>query len=100
MIPQANAICERVLGTFRREALDFVIPLTENYLRRMLRDWEAHYNQGRPHMSFGPGIPQPPALLHIPLCGPRQRLPAHFRVVTYPILGGSHHEYGLKPQTA
>lgn len=35
--PQANAICERVLGTLRREALDFVIPLTENHLRRMLR---------------------------------------------------------------
>src|SRR5262249_41839600 len=32
--PQANAICERVLGTLRREALDFVIPLTETHLRR------------------------------------------------------------------
>src|SRR5205823_4551031 len=65
--PQSNAICERVLGTLRREALDFVIPLTENHLRRMLRDWVAHDNQGRPHMSLGPGIPQPPVLLPIPL---------------------------------
>jgi putative transposase len=98
--PQANAICERVLGTLRREALDFVIPLTEDHLRRMLREWVAHYNQGRPHMSLGPGIPQPPVVLPVPLRGPRHRLPAHFRVVTRPILGGLHHEYGLKPQSA
>ena len=30
--PQANAICERVLGTLRRECLDFMIPLTEYHL--------------------------------------------------------------------
>jgi putative transposase len=94
--PQANSICERVLGTLRREALDFVIPLTENHLRRILRDWVAHDNQGRPHMSLGPGIPQPPVSLPVPLHGPRHRLPAHLRVVTRPILGGLHHEYGLK----
>jgi hypothetical protein len=34
--PQANAICERVLGTLRREALDFVIPLTADHPRRLL----------------------------------------------------------------
>jgi putative transposase len=98
--PQANAICERVLGTLRREALDFVIPLTEDHLRWMLREWVAHYNQGRPHMALGPGIPQPPMMLPVPLHGPRHRLPAHFRVVTRPILGGLHHEYGLKSQAA
>ena len=98
--PQANAICERVLGTLRREALDFVIPLTENHLRRMLRDWVAHYNQGRPHMSLGPGIPQPPMWLPIPLHRPRHRLPAHVRVGTRPILGGLHHEYGLEQKVA
>ena len=31
--PQGNSICERVIGTLRRECLDFVIPLTENHLR-------------------------------------------------------------------
>jgi putative transposase len=66
----------------------------------MLREWVAHYNQGRPHMALGPGIPQPPMLLPVPLHGPRHRLPAHFRVVTRPILGGLHHEYGLKSQAA
>jgi putative transposase len=55
--PQANALCERLIGMLRRECLDFVIPLTENHLRRLLHEWAAHYNEGRLHMSLGPGIP-------------------------------------------
>jgi putative transposase len=56
---QANALCERLLGTLRRECLDFLIPLTEHHLRRLLYAWVRHYNAGRPHMALGPGIPQP-----------------------------------------
>src|SRR6266705_3826043 len=55
--PQANALCERLLGTLRRECVDFVIPLTANHLRRLLSAWVQHYNHSRPHMSLGPGIP-------------------------------------------
>jgi transposase InsO family protein len=55
--PQANAFCERVIGTIRRECLDWVIPLNETHLRAILREWVAHYNRGRPHASLGPGIP-------------------------------------------
>jgi putative transposase len=98
--PQANPICERVLGTLRREALEFVIPLTENHLRQILLDWVAHYNQGRPHTSLGPGIPQPPVSLPVPLHAPRHRRPAHLRVVTRPILVGLHHEYELERKAA
>ena len=47
--PQANAYCERLIGTVRRECLDFIIPLNERHLRGTLRPWIAHYNQGRPH---------------------------------------------------
>jgi putative transposase len=34
--PQANAICERVLGTLRHDCLDVMIPLTALHLRRLL----------------------------------------------------------------
>src|SRR6266850_1706619 len=98
--PQANAICERVFGTLRRECLDFVIPLTENHLRRLLQEWVRHYNAGRPHMSLGPGMPQPPASRPVPLQIPRHRLPAHLHVVARPILGGLHHEYQLEVKAA
>jgi transposase InsO family protein len=36
--PQANALCERLIGTLRWECLDFVIPLTENHLRRIVHE--------------------------------------------------------------
>ena len=41
MAPQANAYCERVIGTARRECLDWVIPLDECHLRRLLTEWVA-----------------------------------------------------------
>jgi len=98
--PQANALCERLLGTLRRECLDFMIPLTENHLRHLLYEWVVHYNTGRPHMSLGPGIPQPPPHVPAPRQAYRHRLPAHLRVAARAILGGLHHEYRLEEQVA
>ncbi len=42
--PKANAYCERLIGTVRRECLDFVIPLGARHLRMTLRSWVTHYN--------------------------------------------------------
>jgi putative transposase len=42
--PQANAYCERFIGTARRECLDWIIPLSERQLRRVLTEWIPHYN--------------------------------------------------------
>jgi Integrase core domain len=52
--------CERLVGTMRRECLDFMIPLHERHPRMTLRSWIAHYNKGRPHSSLGPGIHRQP----------------------------------------
>jgi putative transposase len=98
--PQANAICERAVGTLRRECLDFLIPLPEDYLRRTLHAWVRHYHAGRPQMALGAGIPQPPPPLPVLLQDSRHRLPAHLRVVTHPMLGGLHHEYWLEAKAA
>jgi hypothetical protein len=98
--PQANAICERLIGTLRRECLDCVIPLTENHLGFLLQEWVWHYHSGRPHMSLGPGIPQPSASLPVPLQAGRHRLPGQRRVVAQPILGGLHYEYRLEEKAA
>ena len=46
---QANAVCERVIGTIRREYLDFMIPMSEGHVRAILREWVGRYNRGRPH---------------------------------------------------
>jgi transposase InsO family protein len=98
--PVANSICERVIGTLRRECLDFVIPLNDKHLYGILKEWVGHYNQGRPHMSLGPGIPKPIQTLPVPRQAHPHRLPAGQRVVARPVLGGLHHDYGLEKRAA
>jgi putative transposase len=94
--PQANAYCERLVGTVRRECLDFMIPLGEKHLGKILAEWVRHYNQGRPHASLGPGIPE-----SVQMLGPAQRRNRYLstgvhNVAARPILGGLHHEYRWK----
>jgi hypothetical protein len=56
----ANAYCEPVVGTIRRECLDYVIPLSARHLTRMVREFAVYYNRGRPHTALGPGFPEAP----------------------------------------
>jgi putative transposase len=95
--PQANAFCERLIGTIRRECLDWVIPLNERHLRYILREWIAHYSRGRPHSSLGPGIPDGPD--SAPVLDGHWISDGHCVVVT-PVLGGLHHEYHLEARAA
>jgi len=97
--PQANAFCERLIGTVRRECLDFLIPLNERHLRSLLKEWVTHYNRGRPHASLGPGIPDlRSGQQQARLCG--HRIPIDQQVVAKAILGGLHHEYSLERRAA
>jgi len=99
--PKANAICERVIGTMRRECLDWLIPLSESHLRSILRVWAGHYNHARPHMALGPGVPDPPSEV-VPSVTPRTRyrIGERPRVRARPVLGGLHHEYLPAPVLA
>jgi transposase InsO family protein len=49
--PRMNAICERVIGTLRRELLDRTLILNERHLALVLREYLIHYNRHRPHQS-------------------------------------------------
>ena len=98
--PRMNAICERVIGTIRRECLDWLIPLSETHLRTTLASWVRHYNGGRPHMSLGPGIPSSPATVGFPKPTLRHRRGESYSVDAKPILGGLHHEYSFVPIAA
>jgi len=94
--PQTNAICERVIGTIRREYLDWVIPLSEAHLRLILTEWVALYSRGRPHSMLGPGVPDPPReLAVVPKSQSRHRLAAGTFVLVRSIMSSSHHEYLL-----
>jgi putative transposase len=96
-VPQANAHCERFIGTVRRECLNCIIPLNERHLRHALSEWMAHFNRERPHSALGPGLPDDRArravvIGHALSCGRR--------VVARPRLGGLHHDYHLERVSA
>jgi putative transposase len=93
--PKANSICERVIGTIRRECLDWMIPMSGAHLRIVLKEWVAHYNGGRPHSALGPGVPDPPQPTAVFRNRSRHRLAAGALVRVRSVLSGLHHEYSL-----
>jgi putative transposase len=97
--PTANAYCERLIGTIRRECLDYLIPVNERHLRLIVKEFACHYNRGRPHSSLGPGIPEPPEA-RVPAGPHPHKPPAGYRVRSTPVLSGLHHEYRLEKEAA
>jgi putative transposase len=91
-MPTATARCERLIGTIRRECLDYVIPLTSGHLRRNLREWVSHYNTGRPHRSLASSIADRTPV-NEPTGSRTSRSPFLSHVIAEPILGGLRHEY-------
>jgi putative transposase len=55
--PRANAICERVVGSIRRELLDRILILNIAHARTVLREYEAHFNTHRPHRTLNQAAP-------------------------------------------
>jgi transposase InsO family protein len=87
--PRANAICERMIGTLRREVFDRLLIVNEHHLRRVLTEYLRHYNAARPHRSLGQLAPaqadtRPPEINL-----------AEYRVRRKQVLGGLTHEYQI-----
>lgn len=80
--PWQNPICERVIGTLRRECLDHMIILSERHLYSVLDEYiNDYYNISRTHMSLEKDSP-----IHRPV-------QINGKIVSKPILGGLHHVY-------
>jgi putative transposase len=56
--PKANAICERFLGSVRRECLDHMLILGESHLHRVIKEYVGYFNQARPHQGIEQRIPE------------------------------------------
>src|SRR5262249_23022860 len=93
--PQANALCERLMGARRRVSLFFINPLKKTPLRCRVKGGFKHHTGAPPNLPWGQVPPHPPPPLPAPLHSHWHRIPAYLRVVAYPILGGLHHEYRL-----
>jgi len=48
----SNAVCERMIGTLRRELLDRMLIVNEHQLRQVLTEYLTHYNTSRPHRPW------------------------------------------------
>jgi hypothetical protein len=84
--PTANAYCERVVGTLRRDRLDHLLVWDDRQAERLLRQYACYY--AGPHRGLGL---QPPAgQKWLPPAQP----PPSSTVRGMPILGGLHHRYG------
>jgi putative transposase len=55
--PRTNAICERLIGTLRRELLDRTLILGQSHLPAVLAEYQEHYNTARPHQGTGQHVP-------------------------------------------
>ncbi len=55
--PGMNAICERLIGTLRREVLDRTLIVGQAHLRAVLTEYQTHYNTARPHQGIGQHVP-------------------------------------------
>ena len=83
--PLMNSVCERFLGSVRRECLDHLIVLSDRHLQRMLAEYAlSYFNRARPHQGIGQRTPVP---------GEPVRASLGRSVTARPVLGGLHHDY-------
>jgi transposase InsO family protein len=82
--PPANAVMERWVGSIRREILDRILIINATHLRKVLTEYEIHFNAHRPHRSLNQASP----LRALP-----ELANADIEVVRHDRLGGLLHEY-------
>jgi len=84
--PRANAICERFLGSVRRECLDHLFIFQEKQLERVLHAYVKYFNRSRPHQGITQQIPEQYG----------EPVPADHdagKILSFPVMGGLHHNY-------
>jgi len=82
--PLMNSVCERFLGSVRRECLDHVIILGERHLVHVLREYAGYFNDARPHQGLRQQTPVATARVPFARTG---------TVTAIPVIGGLHHDY-------
>ncbi len=83
--PKANAVCERIMGSLKRECFYHMLILHRGHLKRVVKEYVNYHNEARPHQGI------------------QQRRPGRFDTSALPpqvgkvtaklVLGGLHHDY-------
>jgi transposase InsO family protein len=86
--PRANAICERFIGSMRRECLNHFLILHQQQLSRLVSRYVDFYDQQRPHQGIDQQIP-------VRFGGVRPPLSNTLKgsIISTPIMHGLHHCY-------
>jgi transposase InsO family protein len=79
--PWQNGYAERLIGSIRRECLDYVVVFGERHLRHVLKSYMNYYNETRTHLSLDKDAPL------------SRTVERAGRILCRPILGGLHHKY-------
>jgi putative transposase len=82
--PRMNAIMERWAGSKRRELLDRILIMNAHHLRKVLAEYESHFNSHRPHQTLNHASP----LRALP-----DPIDADIKITRRDRLGGLLHEY-------
>jgi transposase InsO family protein len=82
--PRMNAITQRWVGSIRRELLDRILIMNAHHLRKVLAEYESHFNTHRPHRTLNQASP----LRALP-----DPVDADIKVLRRDRLGGLLHEY-------
>jgi hypothetical protein len=88
-VPQANGICERFMGSLRRECLDHTLIYEDRHLERVVKEYMTFFNQERPHQGIGQRIPS--------LYDRRESKSTSGRITSVAILDGLHRSYSRAP---
>ena len=83
--PWQNGTAERWIGSCRREILDHIIPVNEEHLRRLIRDYVRYYQEDRVHDSWSKDTPNRRPIEPMPT--------TYGTLISQPRLGGLHHRY-------
>jgi transposase InsO family protein len=79
--PWQNGYAERLIGSIRRECLDYVVVFGERHLRHVLKSYMNYYNETRTHLSLDKDAPL------------SRTVERAGHILCRPILGGLHHKY-------
>lgn len=90
--PRANAVCERLVGSLKRECLDHMLILNRRHLYRTVKEYVGFHNHLRPHQGLRQHIPDPVESAFQPMADGDATM-----ITSTSILGGLHHSYSRAP---
>jgi putative transposase len=101
--PRANAICERFVGSVRRECLDHLLVFGNRQLMRVLVEYTGYFNPSRPHQGLAQQMPDARQLGQATVAtgqgiarptSPTAPVQLSSRkLMAVPVLNGLHHAY-------